>query len=311
MTHSYISLAPLISPYHGPRPIDWRAEMGRAAPLELEIGSGNGEYLVRQARDHPERDFVGIEYKWGRVKKTLRKIGLAGVGNARVLYGEAHLALERLFPPAGIAHAQALFPCPWPGDEAGRHRLFGPDFLRLLNSRLIAAGTVRIVTDDRPYADWVLAAVPGTGFEATVHIVGADYGTKFEQKWRGAGRTAFYRLDLAKRAHIHLPLKEDAPMRIHRTDRFDPALLPPRDEADGDLILRFKGLIYDPARRIGMVQAVVVEDRLTQELWIELVPDPRGWRIAPARGCHVVMTDGVQRALDAVYRAVAGSPHHP
>jgi len=306
MTRPYISLNPLLSPYHLPRPVDWRVEFGREAPIDLELGSGNGEYLVRQALSRPERDFVGLEYKWGRVKKTLRKINLARAGNARVLYGDAHPALERLFPPRSLAAAYALFPCPWPGDEAGRHRFFSRPFLRLLNSRLETGGTVHLVTDDQPYADWVLAEATDTGFDAARSVVGADYGTKFEQKWSSAGQLAFHRLDLVKRDHIDVPLKEEQAMRIHWTQRFDPAEFYPADANGGGSILRFKDLLYDPARRIGMVHTVVVEDRLTQELWIELVPDDRGWRIAPARGCHALMTDGVQRALDEVLRAAGG-----
>jgi tRNA (guanine-N7-)-methyltransferase len=321
LARPYLSLDPLLSPAHLPRPVDWRAEFGRDAPLELEIGSGNGEYLVRLAAARPDCDFVGLEYKWGRVKKTLRKIGLARAGNARVLYGEAYLALERLFPPRSLAGVHALFPCPWPGDVAGRHRLFSRPFLRLLNSRLAAGGATTIVTDDRDYADWVLGELPGTGFEGALRVVGADYGTKFEQKWQSGGQEAFFRLDLVKREHVEVALKEDVPMRIHWIDRFDPAALSPAalgsaalgsaasipaDQPGDNAICLFKGNLYDPVRRIGMVQTVVVEDRLTQEFWIELVPDKRGWRIAPARGCHVVMTDGVQRALDLVYAAAGG-----
>ena len=326
MARPYLSLDPLLSPIHLPRPVDWRAEFGRVAPLELEIGSGNGEYLIRLAAARPDCDFVGLEYKWGRVKKTLRKIGLAHAGNARVLYGEAYFALDRLFPPGSLAGVHALFPCPWPGDEAGRHRLFSGPFLRLLNSRLAPGGAAYVVTDDRDYADWVLGELSGTGLEGALRVVGADYGTKFERKWQSGGQEAFFRLDLVKREHVEVALKEDVPMRIHWIDRFDPALLSPEglnravlgraelcsadsspvDHTGNNAICRFKGFLYDPVRRIGMVQTVVVEDRLTQEFWIELVPDERGWRIAPARGCHVVMTDGVQRALDLVFAAAGG-----
>jgi len=304
----YVSLNPLVTPFHMPRPVDWSAEFGRAAPIELEIGSGNGEYLVRLAQAHPERDFVGIELRWGRVKKTLRKIGLAGVPNARILYAEVHLALERLFPPGCLARVHTLFPCPWPGDEEGRHRVYRHDFLRLLNSRLAPDGTAFVVTDDRDYFDWVLAQVPGTGFAASAGSVGPDYGTKFEHKWRAEGQSEFHRLDLAKLAHADVPLREEDPVRLHWIERFDPAAFHPRDTDGGDALVRFKGLVYDPARTSGLVRVVVVEDRLKQEFWIEVWPEARGWRIAPARGCHVILTDGVQCALDAVWRAAGGEP---
>jgi len=286
--------------------VDWRAEFGRAAPLELEIGSGNGEYLVGQARAAPGRDFVGVEIKWGRVKKTLRKIGLAGVPNARVVLGDVQLELGRLFAQETVSRAHMLFPCPWPGDTEGRHRLFGGPFLQLLNSRLVAGGSAWMVTDDDELFAWVLEQVDGTGFEAAARTSGADYGTKFEHKWRAGGRRVFHRLDLVKTAHVDAPVEEDRPMRLHFLEVFDPAAFRPADVFADGLVVRFKGWLYDPVHATAMVHMVAVEDRLTQEFWIEIAPAGRRWRIAPARGCHAVMTDGVQRALDAVSIAAGG-----
>ena len=45
-----------------------------AAPLEVEIGSGLGEFLIRSALAHPRRDYVGIELNWERICKTLTRI---------------------------------------------------------------------------------------------------------------------------------------------------------------------------------------------------------------------------------------------
>lgn len=307
MPHAYVSLAPLLPALGLTGPLDWAAEFGRAAPVDLEIGSGNGEYLVQRARAAPERNVVGLELLWGRVKKTLRKIGLAGVPNARVLYGDAHLALDRLIPPASLACAYALFPCPWPSSETDRRRLFGHAFLRLLNSRLAPDGTAFVVTDDRPYHDWVLAQVPGTGFRATTRLVGPDHATKFERKWHAGGQTAFHRIDLVKREHLALPLKEATPMRTHLVARFDPARLAMRDAHADDVRVRMKGFLFDPLQAVGMVHVVVVEERLKQDLWVEIVPATGGWRIQPARGCNAVMTDGVQMALDLVLAACEGA----
>jgi len=42
-------------------PLDFRAIFGRHAPVVLEIGFGNGESLVQQATENPDRNFIGIE----------------------------------------------------------------------------------------------------------------------------------------------------------------------------------------------------------------------------------------------------------
>ncbi len=308
MSKSYRSLLPLIAPHRVEKPVDWADRFGRRAPIELEIGCGNGEYLARLAAAHPERDFIGIERMWGRVKKILRKLDRLEGGNARLVYGEAGMTLRYLIPPRSLSRVHTLFPCPWPGDEDGRHRLYGPDFLALVNSRLVDDGRVVLVTDDGEYFDWVLDQLAGSGFAAETSQVGADYGTKFEAKWVGGGQQRFHRLDLRKEAHHSVPLSEEVPVRSHRIDRFDPDSFRLDEQRRGDMLVRGRDLVHDRAQRRSLVQVVVVEPGLTQEVWIEVRPDGEGFRVAPARGCGALMTDGVQLALDAVAAAAGGEP---
>lgn len=302
------------------KPLDATAIFGRRAPLELEIGPGNGEYLAALATERPAHDFLAVELLWGRVKKCLRKLGGARLTNARLVCGNIAPVLAYLIPPRSLQAVHTLFPCPWPGDVAGAHRLYRADFLCLVNSRLADGGTATLVTDDRPYFDWVLEQLPGTGFDSQASEVGADFGTKFERKWVGGGQQRFHRLDLVKTAHRDHPLSVEVPMRSHVLDSFDPAAFhlphrvlpdtePSSDRSSADKVTRVVGkeLLYDPARRQGLVRMVVVEPGLSQELWIEIAGQADGrFRVAPARACHALLTDGVQLAVDAVAAAAGG-----
>jgi len=114
MKARYLSLQPLLLWQHGARPIDWAQQFERQAPVEVEIGFGNGEFLVHEAQEHPERNFVGIEQEWASVQRALRRIAQAKILNVRVLLVDARIALERLFTPQTVQRVYALFPCPWP-----------------------------------------------------------------------------------------------------------------------------------------------------------------------------------------------------
>lgn len=313
----YRSLAPLLPWPALAKPLDVPAAFGRRAPLELEIGPGNGEYLAALAAARPEHDFLAVELLWGRVKKCLRKLGGAGLSNARLVCGPVRPVLDYLIAPESLAAVHTLFPCPWPGDEAGRSRLYRQDFLRLVNNRLTEGGTVCLVTDDRPYFDWVLGQLPDTGFAGEAREVGADYGTKFERKWRQGGQETFFRLDLVKVRHLVVPPRKESPMRCPVLPRFDAATfrLPQKVEAapgtppEEALRVVAKELLFDEGRRQGMLRVVVVEPGLSQELWLEIdgLPDGR-YRVAPARACHALLTDGVQLALDLVAEAALEEP---
>ena len=309
MKARYLSLAPLIPWRQAERPINWRQRFGRRAALEVEVGFGNGEFLLRRAQAHPERDFVGIEMEWASVRRGLRRIAQSDLGNLRLIKADARAALERLWKPESLHRLYSLFPCPWPKERHAQHRLFGHDFLKLLNSRLIENGEAMVVTDHHPYLTWIVEHAPGTGFEVHWQPVPPHFNTKYERKWHRQGQDQFYELRLLKQEHIAIPLKEDAALKTYRLDSFDPEHFQPAG-LRGDIVVDFKEFIYDPERRKGMARVVVIEDHLFQHFWIAIVWAQDCWHISPARGCDLVPTAGLQRAIDLVYSA-AQSPNSP
>ena len=294
---------------HVPRPVCWERVFGRAAPLQVEIGFGNGEYLARTAEASRELDLVGIETDWGSVRRALKRLRRAPLPNVRLLLADARIVLQRAFTPRAIARVEALFPCPWPKARHEKHRLFSTPFLRLLNSRLADGATARIVTDDRPYLDWILAQAqaPDTGFAPAWNKIPARFDTKYERKWLGQGKDVFYELRLVKIRHAPIPHQEDVTVEMRRCASFAPESFVPRG-VRGDVTVEFKEFLYDPRRACGMVRTVVVEDGLTQHLWITIARDQRQWVIRPAQGCGFLPTPGVQRAIDVLHEQINNAP---
>jgi len=305
----YLSLEPLVNWLEVPRPIDWTEQFGRAAPLEVEIGYGNGEFITRRAKAHPDCDFVGLEVTWASTKRALRRIAKEGLKNVRLLMIDAHLAFQRLFRPRSLPRVIALFPPPWPKDRHVHRRLFSREFLRLVNSRLTAGGRVQVITDYRPYLDWLLEQVPGTGFQAGWQRTPARFDTKYERKWLDHGQDFFYEITLDKTEHLDLPLVEDTPLIILRVKDLDPDRLEPRGQT-GPITVLFRDFVYDPRREKGLVLAMINEDRLRQNLWIEIVRTDQDWLIRPTRG-GALPTVGLQRALELVRDAAQDSATKP
>jgi tRNA (guanine-N7-)-methyltransferase len=301
----YLSLMPLVQWRQAVHPIDWSECFGRSAPLVVEIGFGLGDFLVRQARDHPQENFVGLELGWVPVRRALRKIALAGTRNVRVVRLDARVGLERLFSEKSIHTSYSLFPCPWPKKRHAKYRLLSHDFLRLLNSRLVEGGEAWTVTDHGPFSDWVLSQVPGTGFEASRDMVAPRFLTKYERKWHAMGQERFYLLRLTKQEHVTIPVEEGKVLMTHRIPRFDPGRFRPV-RSTGEITVDVKEILYDPQRKKAMVRTVVAEDGLLQEFWVEIVKIGESWHVRPAKGCGLIPTAGVQRALDLV-RDAAGA----
>jgi tRNA (guanine-N7-)-methyltransferase len=303
----YKSLRPLLLWQSLPRPVDWRAIFGRSAPLEVEIGIGSGDYLARNAAEHPEVDFVGVELRWASVKRSLRNLSKVKAGNARLVIEDARPAVERLFGTRSLARVHVLFPCPWRKERHERHRLFHGDFLRLLNHRLVDGGELFCVTDWEPFVEWTLSQVPGTGFTARVEMIEARFGTKYERKWLGRGQQQFHEIHLTKTAHVDAPATQETTLNPHHVPALDLARFAPQDDPS-EMPVTFKEIVRDAERGIVMVRTVVVEGDFTQHFWIVVARARDGsWWITPARGCQTLPTHGVQRALDRVRDAAVAN----
>lgn len=308
MKKRYLSLRPYILWQKKEHPIKWVDVFEREAPLDVEIGFGNGEFLVRQALSSPERNFVGMERTWGAIRRGLRQIARAGLSNIRLMQTDSRVAFDRLFLPLSLHHVYSLFPMPWPKRHHARHRLFSHNFLKLLNNRLMRTGEVQIVTDCEPYFDWVLKQLPGTGFGVDAKISFPQFDTKYERKWQAKGQNNFFAISLIKHKHLEISKKEEVALKTYCIDHFDPEQFSPANER-GEVVVQFQDFLFDPKRQRGMVRIIVVEDIFTQDFWIDIESREEGWHIKVAPGCEVASTVGVQRALDLVYAAtLRGKP---
>ena len=292
------------------RPVDWNNRFGRGDPTALEIGFGNGEYLVREALARPDWNFIGLDIRWASVLRALRKISEHGVGNVRVLQADARTALERLIRPGTLRQAYALFPCPWPKEHHAKHRVFSNDFLKLLNSRMADSAQARIVTDDENYLRWILRQTPGSGFKTLSRRIPPSFDTVYEKRWRKQGQQSFFELVLEKTDPCDASLKEDAPVQTHRVNTFDPERYAPQND-HGEPTVEFKEFLYDPQRKKAMSRVMIAEEGLLQDIWIEIAKYDDGWKIRPAWGCRMVPTAGVQRALDLMFEAAGKSIAQP
>jgi tRNA (guanine-N7-)-methyltransferase len=308
MKAEYCSFKPLIPFYDLKRPVEWNKQFNRHAPIEVEIGFGMGEVLMRMAGRSPDKDFIGIEQHWERICKTLRAMTRrrssdpSALGNIRILRMDARVAFERLFTSRSIDIIYCFFPCPWPKKGHIKHRLFANDFLRLVNSRLKKDGKLKIVTDFFPYCEWVLDQAKRAGFKVETKKIKPQYDTKFERKWREEGQEEFFEIDLFKKRHVSVPVKKDAVLKSYTLNAFDPRSLHLED-ATGDISVIFKNMIFDENKQQAMIHALVAEEHLTQHFWITIIKKQNIWKIARAEGQNFLPTPAVAKALALVYEA--------
>lgn len=120
-------------------------------PLQVELGCGDGSFLIQWARLHPQHNFLGVERLLGRLRKVDRKGLRAGLAHLRLIRIEAFYFMEYLLPPASVHALHIYFPDPWPKRRHRKHRLINEHFTHVAAGVLVPGGTVFLRTDDANY----------------------------------------------------------------------------------------------------------------------------------------------------------------
>ncbi len=158
-------------------------------PLELDLGCGDGQFLVSMAKLFPERNFIGVERLLGRIRVSSRKAARLGVENLRLLRVESHYLVQYLLPPASVDVIHVMCPDPWPKRRHQHNRLVQTAFLDVVHTALRPGGELRLTTDDAPYFAHMRGVFRGhLGFREEFWEPGPEYPqTDFEQMFRAKG----------------------------------------------------------------------------------------------------------------------------
>lgn len=172
-----------------------RSELRREdRPLEIDLGCGDGSFLIEMARQFPERDFLGVERLLGRVRKVCRKINRQHLENARVLRLESRYTVEWLLPESSVSRLHLLCPDPWPKVRHSRRRLIQTHFLDAVWRALLPGGEFLFMTDHEEYFQWAMEKVAGFGkFERLDWTEDSFFypKTDFQQLWESEGKSIF------------------------------------------------------------------------------------------------------------------------
>jgi tRNA (guanine-N7-)-methyltransferase len=137
------------------------AEMfGRKAPVVLDLGCGNGRFVIASALARREFDHVGIEILPVVIRYATRRANQRGLSNVRLAVIGAYELLAQYVPPASIAEIHLYHPQPYRDSDRKHRRLLTPEFLALVHRSLIAGGQLVLQTDNRAYWQYLKAVAP-------------------------------------------------------------------------------------------------------------------------------------------------------
>lgn len=141
-------------------PLDWQALFGRSAPVVLDLGCGNGRFLLGSAVWRPDHDHLGLDILPVVIRYATRRANQRGLRNLRFAVTGAREFLEHYVHAGSIAEIHCYHPQPYYDPAAVHRRLLTPEFLALVHRSLVPGGLFFLQTDNRGYWRYLRQVVP-------------------------------------------------------------------------------------------------------------------------------------------------------
>lgn len=141
-------------------PIDFAALFGRQAPVVLELGCGNGRYLIGSALARPDHDHLGIDVLPMVIRYATRRGNQRGVTNLRFAVRDAETLLAVNIAPATLSEIHIYHPQPYYDPRQVERRLIRPEFLAAVHRALLPGGKLFLQTDHPAYWKYMAALAP-------------------------------------------------------------------------------------------------------------------------------------------------------
>lgn len=171
---------------------DFYTYFDAAKPLELEIGSGKGRFIVTLAEQAPEKQFISIERVEDCIVMAMEKAQRKELKNIKFFPLDA-AKLTEYFPAECADVIYLNFSDPWPKSRYAKRRLTHRRMVAAYLPLLKKEGKICFKTDNRPLFDFSVEEFQEIGFrleELTYDLHSTDTPnvmTEYEERFSSMG----------------------------------------------------------------------------------------------------------------------------
>lgn len=170
-------------------------------PIQLEIGSGKGQFIIGMAQKYPQLNFIGMELQSSAIGMILQKQCELRLPNLQLFLGDG-ADLTEFFAPAEVANIYLNFSDPWPKTKHAKRRLTYASFLAQYQIVLAENGQLKLKTDNSGLFEYSIMSLNQAGWlfdfiSVDLHHTerqADNVETEYEQKFAARGQV-IYALD--------------------------------------------------------------------------------------------------------------------
>jgi tRNA (guanine-N7-)-methyltransferase len=140
--------------------LDWKELFGRDAPVVLDLGCGNGRYLIGSALARPDRDHLGTDILPVVIRYARKRGNQRGLPNLKFAVLGGRELLEKHIRRQSVAEIHCYHPQPYYDSGKIHLRLITPAFLTLVHRSLEVGGLFVVQTDNPGYWKYIREVVP-------------------------------------------------------------------------------------------------------------------------------------------------------
>ena len=165
-----------------------------AVPLEVEIGSGKGQFIHDAALAQPDHNFIGTEIAHKYAAYCAARLIKEGISNAVMFSGDGLQLFREFLPENSLAAVHVYFPDPWWKARHRKRRVMQMELVRACEKCLVPGGKLHFWTDVQEYFETALemmAAESTLKGPFTPDVDPSQWRTHFEKRTVIEGRPVF------------------------------------------------------------------------------------------------------------------------
>jgi tRNA (guanine-N7-)-methyltransferase len=182
-----------------PAVIDWAALYGNPNPVEIEVGTGKGLFLLNAALSRPGTNFFGIEIVRKYQLYAAGRYAVRNLPNVKTACADAKQVLRDFVAPGSVAAVHVYFPDPWWKARHKKRRVFTPEFAADAARAITGGGRLYLATDVEEYfgvMTGIVDAMPAFALRPdeegrAAPRTDAGFATNFERKALETGGRAW------------------------------------------------------------------------------------------------------------------------